>query len=101
MMPGTHTIVCAFHGDPNTNDRDRSRRNWCGQPWRLGDRVPAWFATANAYLTVASFEPDPDTGEMRRRKANFSQMHVVMIDDIGSKVGGEKIVLAPSALIET
>jgi len=101
MMPGTHTIITAFHGDPNTKNRDQSRRNWCGRPWRLGDRVPTWFDGANSYLTVAGFEPCPQTGELRRRKSNFDQMYMVMLDDLGSKVPWARLVLKPSAIIET
>jgi hypothetical protein len=101
MLPGAHTIICGFQGDPNTKDRDQSRRNWCGRPWRLGDRVPGWFDKANAYYTVSTFEPDSQTGELRRRKSEFVEMHVAMVDDVGTKVRADKLVLRPSALIET
>jgi hypothetical protein len=101
MAPGAHTVICGFHGDPNTKNRDQSRRNWCGQPWRPGDRVPPWFDEVNCYLTVSSFEPDAQTGELRRRKHNFVAEHVVMIDDVGTKVPREKLLLQPSAIIET
>lgn len=101
MLGGTHTVICGFRGDPNTQDREQSRRNWCGQPWRLGDRVPRWFDQANAYFTIATFEPDPQTGELRRRKSEFSQSHVIMVDDVGTKVPHTKLCLPPSALIET
>jgi hypothetical protein len=96
-LPGTHTIICGFPGDPYKADR----RAWAGLPWRPGDAVPLAFARCNSYLTVSTFEPDPQTGEMRRRKANFSSMHAVMVDDVGTKVPKDKLLLAPSALIET
>ena len=73
MLPGSHTIICGFAGDPNTKDREQSRRNWCGRPWSLGDAVPAWFDRENSYYTVSTFEPDPQTGEQRRRKSEFLQ----------------------------
>lgn len=101
MLPGTHTIICGFQGDPNTKNREQSRRNWCGRPWRCGDPVPRWFDDSNAYFTVSEFEPDPQTGELRRRKSEFVRKHVVMFDDIGTKVAAEKILLRPSALLET
>lgn len=47
------------------------------------------------------FEPDPQTGDIRRRKANFVAMHAVMIDDVGTKVLRDKLLLKPSAAIET
>jgi hypothetical protein len=101
MMPGTHTIICGFHGDPNTKDRMQSARNWCGDPWRIGEPVPNWFDGANSYLTISSFEPNPQTGEMRRRKEQFVQAHMIMLDDIGTKVSPEKLILPLSALTET
>jgi hypothetical protein len=101
MLPGSHTIICGFSGDPNTKDRDEARRNWCGRPWRRGDAVPARFDALNSYYTVSTFEPDRETGEQRRRKSEFLQMHVVMVDDIGTKIPRASIVLNPSALIET
>lgn len=53
------------------------------------------------HVTVSTFEPDPNTGELRRRKANFVAMNAVMIDDIGTKVSSKQLRLPPSALIET
>jgi hypothetical protein len=96
-LPGTHTIVCSFLGDPLAVPRER----WWGQPWSPGDKLPHWFHKGNTYVTVSTFEPDPQTGEMRRRKANFVAMHAVMVDDVGTKVPRGKLALAPSALIET
>lgn len=105
MMPGIHTIICGFRGDPNTDDRQQSARNWCGKPWRLGEQAPSWYNSANSYFTVAGFECDPETGELRRRKDQFFQMFVAMVDDVGeglgSKVSPSKLMLPPSILIET
>jgi hypothetical protein len=108
-LPGSHTIIAAFAGDPNTKDRELSRRNWCGWPWRPGERAPAWWGTRNAYFTVSTFEPceevDKATGEIRerhrRRKAQFLQMHAVMVDDIATKVPPARVRLPVSTLIET
>jgi hypothetical protein len=63
----------------------------------------------NAYFTVSTFEPceeaDKATGEIResyrRRKAQFLQMHAVMVDDIGTKVPEARVRLPVSTLIET
>ena len=38
---------------------------------------------------------------MARRKVNFRAMHVVMIDDIGTKVPHSQIAVEPSVLVET
>lgn len=97
MTPGCHTIICGFPGDPLTAGRE----NWAGRPWHPGDKVPPNFDHMNSYLTVSAFEPDPETGDLRRRKANFVAMHAVMVDDVGTKVDSSQIKLPPSAAIET
>jgi hypothetical protein len=96
-LPGTYTILCSFPGDPYNVDR----RAWAGRPWAPGQKLPARFGEGNTYLTVSTFEPDPQTGETRRRKANFIAMHAVMIDDVGTKVLRDKLLLKASAAIET
>ena len=96
-LPGTYTVVCSFPGDPYKADRSA----WAGRPWAPGQKLPACFRGGNTYLTVSTFEPDPQTGECRRRKANFVAMHAVMIDDIGTKVLRDSLLLKPSATIET
>jgi hypothetical protein len=112
-LPGAHTIITGFRGDPNEKDREKSRRMWCGRPWQPGQTVPWDYRHCNSYFTVSTFEPleeiDRATGEAlerrRRRKESFLQMHVAMVDDVGtgpgSKVAPSKLVLAPSTLIET
>jgi len=95
--PGMHTIVCSFLADPYK----ATRADWRGWAWAPGGALPRGFDTGNTYLTVSTFEPDPQTGERRRRKANFCSLHAVMIDDLGTKVAPDKMLLPPSALIET
>lgn len=96
-LPGTHTIICSFHGDPYKPPKSA----WRGRPWVPGDCVSPWFDKGNTYTTVSTFEPDPQTGELRRRKANFASLHTVMVDDCGTKVPLGSLHLSPSALIET
>lgn len=104
-LPGTFTIIAAFPGDPNRvppgSPPGEERRRWYGEPWAPGQHVPRRFDYQNSYLTVSTFEPDPQTGEMRRRKALFDALHAVMIDDVGTKVRQDKLLLPASALIET
>lgn len=114
--PGTHTIVCSFEGDPYAGERFK----WAGRPWAPGrtlermartgetDRETGeirWrefpFDSGNTYVTVSSFDPDPESGKRRRRKESFSALHAVMVDDIGTKVDRARLLLQPSALIET
>jgi len=96
-LPGTYTVVCSFPGDPYKADRSA----WAGRPWSPGQRLAPRFDEGNTYTTVSTFEPDPQTGEMRRRKALHCSTHAVMVDDIGTKVRPEKLLMPPSALIET
>ena len=100
-LPGAHTKVCSFRVDPSKADRF----DWCGRPWSPTQRLPAWFDRGNSYVTLSMFEPDPRTGEMHRRKADFVSLHAVMMDDLGSGLGSKvpiaKLLLDPSAMIET
>jgi hypothetical protein len=74
-----------------------------------GGYVPGWYGEANCYWDVAVFEPCEEvnkrTGEVvmrrARRKAQFVQMHAVMVDDIGTKVPHAKVRLPVSTMIET
>lgn len=100
---GTHTVTCAFAGDPYTEDAGSRATKWGAgsRPWWPGRLVPDVFLRLNAYSCVSSFRPDPETGRRYRRKQHFAAMHAVMIDDIGTKVPLENLKLKPSALIET
>lgn len=95
--PGAYTIITSFPGDPYK----AGRFEWAGRPWRPGQRLRRGFDCGNPYLTVSAFEADPETGEQRRRKAQFHSLHAVMIDDVGTKVPPDRVLLAPSAEIET
>jgi len=57
-------------------------------------------STHNNYIAVSSFKRGTD-GKYHRRKANFSRMHIVMVDDVGTKVPLERLVLSPSVQVET
>jgi hypothetical protein len=96
-QPGTHTIVCSFPGNPYTVDRP----SWAGRSWMPRMKLPGRFERENSYLTVSAFEPDAESGGRYRRKANFAALFGVMVDDIGTKVQATKLMLPPSALIET
>jgi RepB DNA-primase from phage plasmid len=87
--------VAGFPGDPAQADR----RHWGGRPILRG--IPHFIRPANNnYVCVSTFRREVD-GEWRRRKASFAAMHVVMIDDIGTKVPETRIALEPSVLVET
>jgi hypothetical protein len=86
--------VTGFPGDPHAVRHDR----WGGRP-----ALPLpWFIQPghNNFIAVSSFKRGDD-GQSHRRKANFSRLHLVMVDDLGTKVPMNKLLLPPSALVET
>ena len=69
--------VTSFYGNPDLTDSG----NWYGRPYRP-DRhaLVDSMVTVNAYFSVAALSPTAD-GEVRRRKANFEQLLVLVADD--------------------
>jgi hypothetical protein len=90
-------VVVSFDGNP----ANAPARVWFGKPW-LGaaDQSTALPAKANNYFSLAVFRPD-EAGQYRRQKAQFSTLHAVMLDDVGTKVAMERLTLPPSWLLET
>lgn len=87
--------VAGFPGDPAQTEP----RNWAGRPILRG--IPAFIQPANNnYICVSTFRRDAEGG-WHRRKADFSAMHAVMVDDVGTKVPAERLVLKPSIMVET
>jgi hypothetical protein len=86
--------VTGFPGDPYTVDH----RLWGGR----GCLPLPWFIRPNYnnYLAVSTFKQGVD-GKHHRRKDNFGHMHLGMVDDVGTKVSFDKLVLPPSAMVET
>jgi hypothetical protein len=90
-------ILAGFVGDPYRPPQYA----WSRRPWRFGRPLHRDIhRDANTYTCISSFRAD-ESGEYRRRKPHFARIHVVMIDDIGSKVPHGIIYLPLSALIET
>jgi len=69
--------VTSFFGNPDLTDSG----NWFGRPYRP-DRhaLVDSMVTVNAYFSVAALSPTAD-GAVRRRKANFEQILVLVADD--------------------
>ena len=69
--------VTSFYGNPDLTDSG----NWFGRPYRP-DRhaLVDSMVTVNSYFSVAALSPTVD-GEIRRRKANFEQILVLVADD--------------------
>lgn len=86
--------VTGFPGDPLAVDRTL----WGG---RSALPLP-WFIRSghNNFVAVSSFKLGSD-GKYHRRKDCFAAMHIVMVDDVGTKVAIDKVVLQPTCLVET
>jgi hypothetical protein len=93
-------ITCSFTGDPNDDEGDRKYK-WMGHLWRPGTATFHLPSATNNYLVISSFYQDPESGKFRRRKAQFAQMHGLMVDDIGTKVQKKRLRLPLSAVVET
>lgn len=88
-------ILCAFPGDPHLAQPS----SWRPKPWLPGARIglpPNW----NAYTTISSFRIAPDK-TWRRRKDLFASGRALMVDDVGTKVPADTVVLPASAIVET
>ena len=73
----TQPVVVSFAGNPAT----AAKSAWFGRPWLDDDtKLPG---DANNYFSLAVFRPD-EAGQYRRRKAQFSALHAVMLDDLGN-----------------
>jgi DNA primase RepB-like protein len=98
MCKGEYAAITSFSGDPLTVERHA----WAARPWQHGMPVPGSIMgrPQNVYMAVSSFKPAVH-GTFHRRKDDFAQLHVVMVDDVYEKVDRRKLKLAPSAMIQT
>lgn len=86
--------VAGFPGDPLKVDHGL----WAGRP---AIPLPGFVQPHhNNFIAVSSFKRGDD-GRHHRRKSDFGHMHMVMLDDIGTKIPPEKLALPPSAQVET
>ncbi len=96
--------IAGFKGDPH----DTKRSAWSGHGYKPDDGRDSYWGSflspeKNLYVCVSSFSTDQARPHqfIKRRKENFHALHAVMIDDIGTKVADNLIVLPPTALVET
>lgn len=88
-------IVVSFEGNPS----DVSGGAWWGKAWRK-EAAHNVAENANNYFSQSTFLPESDGG-YRRKKANFVELRVIVLDDVGTKVPMERLRVAPSWLLET
>lgn len=94
LPQGARPWVAGFRADPY-----HPKAHWGGSP--VNGRIPDFIEPkANCYLAVSSFKAGAD-GRIHRRKDNFAALHLVMVDDVGTKVPVGAITLDPSYLLET
>jgi hypothetical protein len=85
-------MAVSFSGNP------ANAPSWTGEGWRGDSHY--FDPSANNYFSIASFKPDKN-GQLRRRKEQFCALHVVTLDDVGTKVDPSAVKLSPSYIIET
>ena len=98
MRDDEFAAIVSFAGDPYTVPG----YTWAARPWQHGKPVPGSIMgqPQNVYLAVSSFRRAAD-GTFHRRKDEFAQLHVLMIDDVFEKVDKKKLKIPPSAMIQT
>lgn len=94
LPQGARPWVAGFRCDPY-----HPAARWGGCP--VNGRIPDLIEPdGNNYLAVSSFRAGDD-GRIHRRKANFAALHLIMVDDVGTKVPIGAVALDPSYLLET
>ena len=90
-------VLVSFEESPDT----APKVNWYGTAWNgQATEADALNPGANNYSTMATYRPT-ETGETRRLKENFVAFFAVVLDDIGTKVPHDRLLLSPSWLLET
>jgi hypothetical protein len=90
--------VTSFREDPTALEGLGLKGYWGGRSYGTGTGIDP---EANNYFTISLFKPDPVDGRARRRKALFEACHVIVVDDVGTKVRDTSKLPAPSWVLET
>lgn len=86
-------FIVSFVGNPH----EVSPTAWSGTAW---NRDSILSPEANNFFSLSSFRPN-DAGQYRRQKNQFSALHVIVLDDIGTKVEAERVKLPATWMLET
>jgi hypothetical protein len=100
IEPGTHASLVGFPGDPDTTQK------WAAAGWVPGERLPRRTApNNNNYVAGCTFRPNAQGERWQRGTHLFAAQRLIMVDDVGtgvgSKIGRNRLLLPPSALIES
>ena len=85
--------VTGFTEAPEALEGLGLRHSWAGYRWRCGQTKPA--PAGNNYFTISLFCDDPADGRARRRKELFRATHVIVVDDVGTKVDPAAVANLP------
>lgn len=94
LPSGAMQWVTGFQGNPDLTDS----KNWSGHPYsHVSAALVDGWTERNTYFSVAALRPTAD-GQIRRRKANFARLLVLVADDVevDSVPGPVSYVLATS-----
>ena len=90
----THPLFCGFPDDPQTC------KNWQAKVARHGSLPKSIKKNHNCYFTACSFKPTPE-GDFSKKDKFFDTAFAVVIDDVGTKVKSELLVLPCSWKVRT
>lgn len=94
LCPEGMPATVSFAGQPAKGD-------WSATPWdgseQAAEQLPQMH---NNYVSLAVFGCDED-GVYRRRKKQFVAIAAIVLDDVGTKVATDKVVVPPSWRLET
>jgi hypothetical protein len=93
MPEAVWPVVVSFMGNPNTV----AKSAWAGQGWQTELNIPENY---NAYFSLSVYTPGPD-GSIRRKKEYFKGLYAIVLDDVGTKVPMDRVILPPSWKLET
>ena len=102
---GAMPLGTSFVWHPECVEGD-AKYKWKYRPLPVGMKLynggpfDPYSPRASNYISISSFYPD-EAGEYKRRDTSFAALHAIMIDDIGTKVPIDNIIVMPSVLIET
>ena len=87
-------IVCGFPGDV----AEAPPYFWAGGS---AFPIPRFIHPVNnCYICISTFRRSPD-GRFRRRLDSWSGLHLLLLDDIGTKINAKNVLLPPSLAVET
>ncbi len=89
-------MVVSFLESPASCDQ----RAWHGLARKHAEATDYLFDGGNNYFSLSVFSPD-ESGFYARKKNRFYEQRAIMLDDVGTKVPLERLIVEPTALIQT